>query len=329
MSGDHYKHEDYQHLSKDEWKVLKKMYEQLGEFIVDTTLKLEPAQQRSTIRSYAVNLAVSAPVSSSSSKPMKLNVTPYGGAESENLNYFFSEVEAALIAAQQTNPQVQVAFAMSNLKEKARQWAYGRKQRDPDIFADLVEFKRAIKTAFDPPKNEFRNRSRFLTIRQGRKTLHEYIQLARNYLNGITTNPIDDLTQVVIFLLGLADGPVREQLFREEFTTLEDLFARALEEDFSVKQAQYTSSNQGTRSRPSTPFSASRSRANSHDGPTPMDLSAVSTSPRGRSVNCNRCCKHGHYAYECPTPTAEAAAARARKRRTSPSPARSKNGNHQ
>jgi len=105
-------------------------------------------------------------------------------------------------------------------------------------------------------------------------------------------------TQVVTYMKGLVDGPIKTFLFREYPRTLEEAISLAIQEDFSLRQAYIHSAAY----RPP--------KGNAHDdGSEPMDLSAADASstkhPNKRSVKCHRCQKNGHVAYEClaPKPT--------------------------
>jgi hypothetical protein len=64
----------------------------------------------------------------------------------------------------------------------------------------------------------------------------------------VTTSHIDEATMVVCFLQGLNDGPIKKHLFREYPDTLEKAISRALEEDFSAREAARARSFMGTQS---------------------------------------------------------------------------------
>ena len=220
------------------------------------------------------------------------------------------------MARQITDHHMQVFFAMSNLSGRARSWAFGKRLADPQCFAHFGEFRQEIEAAFQPPKCEFRQRSKFLALKQGKRDLHEYVQEARYLVSVIVQDPMADATQVSVFINGLANGPVRTQLFREYPHSLEDAISKALQEDFSLKQSRID----GFYAPKSKPSSSNYSRQfnnykSSYNGPEPMDLSYVNTTKdyaRGkksfgpskrRPSECNRCGKAGHYAYECMAPT--------------------------
>ncbi|KAF1321583.1 reverse transcriptase, partial [Globisporangium splendens] len=146
--------------------------------------------------------------------------------------------------------------------------------------------------AFEPPQSEFRARAEFLKLCQGRFDLHSYAQRARYLVSSIVDEPIDVPTQVVTFMTGLNDGPIRNQLFREYPKTLDEAIERAMQEEFSIKQAKF----HGFASRPMRQSNAV------YDGPEPMDISYISTPGNERPRNdgkCFRCGKPGHIARNC------------------------------
>ncbi|KAF1313131.1 putative retroelement, partial [Globisporangium splendens] len=235
---------------------------------------------------------VATPVSSFRTVPLKLDVSPYRGGENEPLSRWFVELDAAITARQLRDPMQRVLFAMSNLAGRAKSWAYGKRLSDPNCFYSYEDFKAELKAAFEPPQSEFRARAEFLKLRQGRFDLHSYAQRARFLVSSIVDEPIDVPTQVVTFMAGLNDGPIRNQLFREYPKTLDEAITRAMQEEFSMKQAKF----QGFPSRPP------RQANVAHDGPEPMDISYISTPGNERPRNdgkCFRCGKSGHFARNC------------------------------
>ncbi|KAF1319041.1 reverse transcriptase, partial [Globisporangium splendens] len=222
---------------------------------------------------------VATPVSSFRTVPLKLDVSPYRGGENEPLSRWFVELDAAITARQLRDPMQRVLFAMSNLAGRAKSWAYGKRLSDPNCFYSYEDFKAELKAAFEPPQSEFRARAEFLKLRQGRFDLHSYAQRARFLVSSIVDEPIDVPTQVVTFMTGLNDGPIRNQLFREYPKTLDEAISRAMQEEFSIKQAKF----QGFPSRPP------RQANVAHDGPEPMDISYISTPGNGRPHNDGKC----------------------------------------
>lgn len=126
-------------------------------------------------------------------------------------------------------------------------------------------------------------------------------------------------SQVVVFMKGLNEGRVRNELYRQFPSTLEEAITLALQEEFSLRQARQTrpgtnppksNTNASNHRKPTSSFSGS-----GYSGPEPMDLSAVSASQKhpasgGRNkkpvdkstYTCRRCWKKGHFPSECRAP---------------------------
>ncbi|KAF1321538.1 reverse transcriptase, partial [Globisporangium splendens] len=291
--------EGFPHLSSHEWMALERMRDVIGEAAVVSLLRSASTEdQKSAVVSFmhheimSSRKQVATPVSSLRTVPLKLDVSPYRGGENEPLSRWFVELDAAIAARQLRDPSQQVLFAMSNLAGRAKSWAYGKRLVDLNCFPSYDHFKTELKKAFEPPQSEFRARAEFLKLRQGRFDLHSYAQRARYLVSSIVDEPIDVPTQVVTFMTGLNDGPIRNQLFREYPKTLDEAIERAMQEEFSMKQAKF----HGFASRPMRQSNAA------HDGPEPMDISYISTPGNERPRNdgkCFRCGKPGHIARNC------------------------------
>ncbi|KAF1329855.1 reverse transcriptase, partial [Globisporangium splendens] len=278
--------EYFPHLSPYEWSALERMRNVIGEAAVISLLRsASPEGQKNAAVSFMHHeiiesrKQVATPVSSFRTVPLKLDVSPYRGGENEPLSRWFVELDAAITARQLRDPMQRVLFAMSNLAGRAKSWAYGKRLSDPNCFYSYEDFKAELKAAFEPPQSEFRARAEFLKLRQGRFDLHSYAQRARFLVSSIVDEPIDVPTQVVTFMTGLNDGPIRNQLFREYPKTLDEAISRAMQEEFSIKQAKF----QGFPSRPP------RQANVAHDGPEPMDISYISTPGNGRPHNDGKC----------------------------------------
>ncbi|KAF1318417.1 reverse transcriptase, partial [Globisporangium splendens] len=291
--------EGFPHLSSHEWMALERMRDVIGEAAVVSLLRsASPEDQKSAAVGFmhheimSSRKQVATLVSSLRTVPLKLDVSPYRGGENEPLSRWFVELDAATAARQLRDPSQQVLFAMSNLAGRAKSWAYGKRLVDLNCFPSYDHFKTELKKAFEPPQSEFRACAEFLKLRQGRFDLHSYAQRARYLVSSIVDEPIDVPTQVVTLMTGLNDGPIRNQLFREYPKTLDEAIERAMQEEFSIKQAKF----HGFASRPM------RQSNVVHDGPEPTDISYISTPGNERPRNdgkCFRCGKPGHIARNC------------------------------
>lgn len=224
---------------------------------------------------------------------LKIDISKYKGVEGESLLRWLVELEDAMSARRIVDETMQVTFAVSNLAGRAKAWALGLKLRDPHCFPSYESFRHQLRETFEPPKTEFRARTEFLDLKQGKRDIHAYAQQARYLVSCIVSDPIDDQTQVVTFIKGLVDGPIKTHLFREYPRTLEEAIQLSMQEDFSLKQAYVHSASY-------------RPGRKDELGGEAMDLSVADGSstnhPSKSKQTCNRCKKLGHFAYECLAP---------------------------
>ncbi len=147
-------------------------------------------------------------------------------------------------------------------------------------------------------------RTEFLKLRQGRSTLHEYIQQTRFLASCVISSPIDMATQVTTFMSGLRDGPVKQHVFRAYPETLEDAFAIAQREEFSAKLGHSVGYHPSMRERGPEPMDLSVARADSGHAFRPNNRRRV-------PGKCYRCHKLGHFAANCRAPAPISASANA------------------
>ena len=240
---------------------------------------------------------------------LKLDVPSFHGKEGENLERWKVEVDLALYAARIQDPSIKIAFAMSHLASRARDWAYGRKMTQSNSFPTLKVFYEELGKAFQPPNCEFRLRSQFLSLRQGKSDLYGYIQRARYLVAGITSEPLQEQTKLTVFLNGLNQGPVRMYLYRSKLESMEHAIALSLEEDFSQKAANRVGFGRSDSSDKSDSDKMDLSNAQPNSTPSNNKRrgkgkpgQAKSTPVDKANIVCRRCQKTGHYASECRAP---------------------------
>uniref|UniRef100_A0AAV1SYW5 Retrotransposon gag domain-containing protein n=1 Tax=Peronospora matthiolae TaxID=2874970 RepID=A0AAV1SYW5_9STRA len=115
---------------------------------------------------------------------------------------------------------MQATFALSSLTDRAKTWALGIKLHDPNVFESLEILKSRLKETFEPRRAKFRSRSALLRLKQGKRDVHAYAQHLRYLASSVTEDPVDEHTLINMFIYGLADGPVKTYMFREDFHTL-------------------------------------------------------------------------------------------------------------
>ena len=123
-----------------------------------------------------------------------------------------------------------------------------------------------------PPNAAFRERSRFLACKQGKKDSHDYVQELRVLVARMASDPLPEAVKATVFMEGLRPGPAKTQLFRMNPSSLEDAMEVAIHEDYCHKQAHASVSAVAT----------------------PMEVNSAD------NMRCFQCGSVGHMKRDCP-----------------------------
>ncbi|KAE9261944.1 hypothetical protein PR003_g33735, partial [Phytophthora rubi] len=196
--------QDFPHLSDAHWATLEKMVSLLGEAAFAGFPNLPAEQQmarverfdkyessliahvsaaaqeaaRATMRAEAQASATntaSFAARPTTTKPVKMSVPTFDDKDSDTLVFWVREIEIALSAGQIYDTRAQVAFELSNLGGRAREW---RRRR------------------------------------RGKRSLQDYVIELHNLEAAMAGAPLSEDVKVTVFMDGVRTGPVRTELFR-------------------------------------------------------------------------------------------------------------------
>ncbi|KAG3109958.1 hypothetical protein PI124_g18324 [Phytophthora idaei] len=305
-------HGSFPHLSSIEWEALHRLAAASGEAVIQTLLTAgTEAQQRLAAQEFmARELAdlrrrVSTPTPTKSKTDIvKLDVSSYSGEDDGRLHLsrWFCEVGITIEARQLSTELARTRFLLSKLTGKAKEWALGKLVADASCFPTMSAMKANLRLAFELPQDERVQRSAFLSLKQGRMSMLEYIQRARHLISCITTHPVDMATQVHVFTSGMNAGYQRFYMTRKTPPTLEEAFEVALREDYSLMASQAFDVSRAPASEPEPMEIDAIRQYNVRRGATSSNPQQRS-SPRGsRPMKCFGCKKPGHRAAVCRAP---------------------------
>jgi hypothetical protein len=219
-------------------------------------------------------------------KAVRLDAPKFDGSDGNKLAHWLLAVEHSGRAQLIEDDMQMVAYAMSNLRGRASEWAYSTLLADGDAFYNWSVFKDKIRTMYQPPNNEVLLQGRFFSCRQSKRTLQQYVQEMRTISASITQQPLTEAVKVPAFMNGLRHGPARQALFRKKPSTMEEAISIAFVEE------QSSNTGMSTPWKNFDPNGHRNAGRKQHDGSEPMDLSNA-------EVVCFNCGKRGHMKAQC------------------------------
>ena len=92
---------------------------------------------------------------------------------------------------------------------------------------------------FSPPNQAYRVRSRFLSSRQDKKELSDYVQELGTLITAMQLDPLPGMVLVTIFVEGIRTGVALTDVFRVHPTFFEGAVDIALKSEFNSKAARF------------------------------------------------------------------------------------------
>uniref|UniRef100_A0AAV1UGG2 Retrotransposon gag domain-containing protein n=1 Tax=Peronospora matthiolae TaxID=2874970 RepID=A0AAV1UGG2_9STRA len=211
---------------------------------------------------------VSVPDEEAKPRPLRVEVKNYSGKEGENLILWIREIEMAMRSGLITIDHQQDSLAIPKLDGRSIEWALTCSTSVDIAFPSWESLKSQLVQVLSPPNQAYRVRSRFLSTRQGKNELSDYVQELRTLMAAMQSDPPLEAVHVTLFMEGLRTGVARTEVFRVHPSTFEEAVRIALNAEHNFNSARL-----GRNGCNPCSVRANFSGATAYKRPEPMDLS--------------------------------------------------------
>ena len=171
-------------------------------------------------------------------RPLKVDVEHFSGKEGENLILWIREIEMAMRSGLISVKHQRVSLAISMLDGRAREWALTCGTSVDLAFSTWDSLKLDLLRVFSPPNQAYRVRSRFLSTRQGKNELTDYVQELRILMTAMQSDPLPETVYVTVFMENLRTGVARTEVFRVHPYSFEEAVSIAQNAEHNFKSAR-------------------------------------------------------------------------------------------
>ena len=179
---------------------------------VETFIQYETAllgQVQNQVASAMPTCFVAMPDEKVKPRPLRVDVKHFSGKEGKNLTLWIREIEMAMSSGIISIEHQRVSLAISKIDGRAREWALTCGTSVDLAFPTRDSLKLYLLRVFTPPNQAYRVRSRFLSTRQGKNELTDYVQGSRTLMAAMQSDPLSETVYVTVFMEGLRTGVAR------------------------------------------------------------------------------------------------------------------------